>query len=113
MSYPVSASQAERRLIAAVMLRACLDAHKGDLEAQGWIMSDTATIFAEWLNINCWPPRLDQLGTHDDLSSRAHKLDVKPTRSESGRLDFLSRSTHTSDSERNRAGKVLEAPGRP
>ena len=115
MSDVLSGGEAEgaRRLLAAMMLRACYDAHRGDVDAIEWLHSDDAAKFAEYLDLAKWPPRLDMLGTPHELARRASGESVKTALTESDPLDFLSHSTHTSDNERNRAGKVLEAPGRP
>ncbi len=63
-----------RRLVAAVLLRACLDAHAGQWGARLWLESDQAYAWAEALGLAHWPPRLDQLDTRRDLQRRAMAL---------------------------------------
>ena len=64
-----------RRLAAAVLLKAALDAHAGDKLAASWLVCETARLFADELGLGeLWPPAPSQLAGLRDLRARARKL---------------------------------------
>lgn len=64
----------ERRLLAAVLLRACLDAAEGDGGALAWLGSDQARAWAELVGLDRWPPAPGQLARRSELEQRARLL---------------------------------------
>jgi hypothetical protein len=60
-----------RRLVAAVLLLACLDAHKGDGAALAWLGSEESAAWAGLLGLDRWPPSPGMLGTRRELQARA------------------------------------------
>ena len=64
-----------RRLAAAILLAAALDAHAGDDEASAWLVCETARLLADELGLGeVWPPRPGQLAGRRDLQKRAREL---------------------------------------
>lgn len=75
---PISAPMLDaggcRRLAAAMLLAAALDAHAGDSEASAWLVCETARIFADELGLERWPPKPAQLAGRRELKARARAL---------------------------------------
>lgn len=64
-----------RRLAAAILLAAALDAHAGDEAASAWLVCETARLFADELGLGeLWPPAPSQLAGLRDLQRRAREL---------------------------------------
>lgn len=65
-----------RRLAAAALLKAALDAHAGDESAAAWIStSETARILAELIGLgDIWPPAPGQLRNLRQLQAAARSL---------------------------------------
>lgn len=100
-----------RRLLAAILLRACADASNGDRGAMRFLKSTYSAAIAQTLEVRQWPPTLDMLCGMGELKSRKKSLNaderetgVKRAGRESVALDFSSRSTHTSGN-RTKAGR--------
>lgn len=67
-------AEACRRLLVAVLLAACLDAHEGRADARDWLTSDQARAWAEELGFDAWPPTPDMLAGRGELRRRAADL---------------------------------------
>ena len=67
-----------RRLAAAALLQATLDANKGDACAQAWLHSDQAHEWADLLDLPAWPPRPEQLGNRTTLAKRGRAPAAAP-----------------------------------
>jgi hypothetical protein len=59
-----------RRLAAAVLLSAALDAHRGDCSAMAWLNSERAHTWAGALDLPTWPPHPGQLAGYFELGRR-------------------------------------------
>lgn len=100
-----------RRLLAAILLRACADAHKGDAGALEFIESDDSAAMADALHLRQWPPSRDMLCDFTGMKERRRilraeerKPSVKTTGGRIGQLDFSDDRTHTTDN-RMRSGR--------
>jgi len=75
ISAPMLDAQACRRLAAAILLKAALDAHAGDETAAAWLVCETARLFADELELGeLWPPAPSQLVGLRVLQARARAL---------------------------------------
>ena len=63
-----------RRFVAALLLRACLDAAGGEPGAVEWLAGAEAKAWAELIDLERWPPTARQLGTKRELVRRARTL---------------------------------------
>ena len=63
-------TQACRRFVAALLLRACLDAASGAPGAAVWLQSAEALTWAELIELEHWPPTARQMGSRRELLNR-------------------------------------------
>jgi len=66
-----------RRLVCAVLLRACLDAHAGQWKrgVWRWIHSRRAAMWAALAGFDQWPPKREQLGDMAELRRRLRETE--------------------------------------
>jgi len=64
-------ARACRRLVAAMLLRACLDAASGAPGAAVWLQSAEAASWAELIELECWPPTVRQFSSRRELERRS------------------------------------------
>ena len=64
----------QRRLLAAILLKAFLDAYRGDESAWCFLQGERARLMAEELNIRQWPPTRDMLASRSELQRRAREI---------------------------------------
>lgn len=69
----------QRRLLAAVLLMAFLDAYRGDESAWCFLQGDRARHMAECLDIQQWPPTRAMLTSRSELERRAKEIHEVPT----------------------------------
>jgi hypothetical protein len=67
-----------RRLAAAALLQATLDARTGDTAAVRWLHSDQAHEWAGLLDLPTWPPKIEQLGSRAELIKRGRAPAAAP-----------------------------------
>lgn len=70
----VAIAHGARHLIAAILLRAALDAHNGQADAIAFLKGPDSALMAQHLGLTRWPPTLSALGTRLDLRRRALEL---------------------------------------